>query len=129
MLTDPLADALSNIKNNERSGSRECLVKPASKVIARVFKVFQENGYIDGFEYIDDGRSGKLKVKLLGNINDCGVVKPRYPVGKEEFEKFEKRFLPARGFGIMVVSTPLGIMSHREAKDKGTGGRLLAYVY
>lgn len=129
MLTDPLADTLSNIKNNERGGSLECLIKPASKLITRVLKVFQEHGYIGDFEFIDDGRSGKLKIKLLGNINECGVIKPRYAVGKAEFEKFEKRFLPARGFGIMIVSTPLGVISHREAKEKGTGGRLLAYVY
>ncbi len=129
MLTDPLADALSNIKNNERSGSLECLIKPASKLIARVLTVFQTYGYINEFEFIDDGRSGKLKITLLGNINECGVVKPRYAVSKMDFEKFEKRFLPASGFGIMVVSTPFGVMSHREAKEKGTGGRLLAYVY
>jgi small subunit ribosomal protein S8 len=129
MLTDPLADALSNIKNNERSGSLVCLIKPASTLIARVLKVFRENGYIGDFEFINDGRSGKFKVKLLGNINECGVIKPRFAVSKIGFEKFEKRFLPASGFGILIVSTPLGIMSHREAKEKGTGGRLLAYVY
>jgi len=129
VLTDPLADALSNIKNNERTGSLECLIKPASTLISRVLEVFQKYEYISEFESIDDGRSGKMKVKLLGNINECGVVKPRYAVGKMNFEKFEKRFLPASGFGIMVVSTPLGVMSHREAKEKGTGGRLLAYVY
>ncbi|MFQ5815123.1 MAG: 30S ribosomal protein S8 [Candidatus Hydrothermarchaeaceae archaeon] len=129
MLTDPLADTLSNVKNNERGGSLECLTKPASKLITRVLKVFQEHGYIGDFEFIDDGRSGKLKIKLLGNINECGVIKPRYAVGKAEFEKFEKRFLPASGFGVMIVSTPLGVISHREAKEKGTGGRLLAYVY
>ncbi len=129
MLTDPLADALSNVKNNERSGSLECLIKPASNLITRVLEVFQKYDYISSFEFINDGRSGKINVKLLGNINECGVVKPRYAVGKMDFEKFEKRFLPAIGFGIMIVSTPLGVMSHREAKEKGTGGRLLAYVY
>ncbi len=129
MLMDPLADALSNVKNNERSGSLECLIKPASKMITKVLKVFQENGYAGEFEFIDDGRAGKLKVKLLGNINECGVIKPRYAVGKMGFEKFEKRYLPARGFGVLVVSTPLGVMSHEEAKKRSTGGKLLAYVY
>ncbi len=129
MLLDPLADALSNIKNNERSGSLLCLIKPASKLITQVLKVFQENDYIGEFEFIDDGRAGKLKVKLLGNINECGVIRPRYPVGKRKFEKFEKRYLPARGLGVLVVSTPQGVMSHRDAKEKDTGGRLLAYVY
>lgn len=129
MLMDPLADALSNLKNNERTGNLECVIKPASKMISRVLKLMQEHGYIGEFEFIDDGKSGKFKVKLVGKINDCGVIRPRYTVGKKTFEKFEKRFLPASGFGILVVSTSQGVISHFEAKEKGIGGRLLAFVY
>ncbi len=129
MLMDPLSDALSSIKNNERAGNLECAIKPASELIEKVLKIFKENGYIGEFEKIEDGRAGILTVKLLGNINDCGVVKPRYPVGKMGYEKFEKRYLPASGFGILVVSTPSGLLSHKEAKEKGIGGRLLAYIY
>jgi small subunit ribosomal protein S8 len=129
MLIDPLADALSNIKNNERTGNLECIIKPSSKLIGKVLNVMQEHGYITEFEYIDDGRAGKFKVKLAGKINDCGVIRPRYPVGKNDFEKFEKRYLPARGFGILILTTPEGVMDHEEAKNRGIGGRLLAYVY
>jgi len=68
-------------------------------------------------------------VELIGNINKCGVIKPRFPVKKNEFEKWEKRFLPAKDFGILLVSTPKGVMSHKEAYKNGIGGRLLAYVY
>jgi small subunit ribosomal protein S8 len=46
-----------------------------------------------------------------------------------EFDKFEKRYLPARGFGIIIVSTNKGIMTLEEAKEKRIGGRLLAYCY
>ncbi len=129
MLTEPLSDALSNLKNNERAGNLECAIKPASKIIAKVLKIFHENGYIGGFERIEDGKAGILKVKLLGNVNDCGAIRPRYPVGKMDYEKFEKRYLPASGFGILVVSTSSGMLSHKEAKEKGMGGRLLAYIY
>ncbi len=129
MLFDPLADALSNLKNNERNGSLKCVISPASKLIGKVLKVMQDNSYIGEFEFIEDGKAGKFRVKLLGKINDCGVIKPRYPVTKLEFEKFEKRFLPASGFGLLIVSTSKGVMSHREAEEKGHGGRLIAYVY
>jgi small subunit ribosomal protein S8 len=129
MLTDPLADALSNMKNNEHTGNLECIIKPSSKLIGKVLKVMQDHGYIKEFEYIDDGRQGKFRTKLAGKINDCGVIRPRYPVKKGEFEKFEKRFLPARGFGILVMTTSLGVMDHEEARKKGVGGRFLAYVY
>ena len=89
----------------------------------------QKHGYIGEFEYIDDGRSGKFRVQLLGRINKCRAIKPRFPVKVREFEEWEKRFLPSRDIGILIVSTPQGVMSHREAKAKGIGGRLLAFVY
>ncbi len=129
MQIDPLADALSNLKNNEHAGNLSCIIKPSSKLIGNVLKVMQEYGYIGEFEYIDDGKAGIFRVQLNGKINDCGVIRPRYPVGALEFEKFEKRFLPARDFGILVVSTTQGIMSHEKAKELNIGGRLVAYVY
>ena len=129
MLVDPLADALSNIKNNEYTGNLECIIKPASKLIGRVLKIMQEHGYIKEFEFIDDGKAGKFKVQLLGRINKCGVIRPRYPVGVRDFETYEKRFLPASGFGILILTTSVGVMSHYKAREKKVGGRLLAFVY
>lgn len=129
MQTDPLADALSNLKNNEHAGNGECTIRPASKLIGRVLKLFHDKDYIGEFEYIDDGKGGKFKVKLAGNINDCGVVRYRYAVNKKNFETFEKRFLPASGFGMLVVSTNQGILPHYAAKENGIGGRILAFIY
>jgi small subunit ribosomal protein S8 len=129
MLMNPLADALSNLKNNESTGNPRAVIKPASKLIGKVLKVMQDRGYIGEYKLIEDGRAGKFEVKLIGKINKCGVISPRYPVGKNEYEDYERRYLPARGFGVLVVTTPLGVMSHTEAKEQGVGGRLLAYVY
>lgn len=129
MLMDPLADALSCLKNGERVGNLHCIVKPSSKLISNVLRVMNEHGYIGEFEFIDDGRSGKFKIQLIGKMNDCGVIRPRFNLGKNEFEKYEKRFLPAREFGILVLTTSLGVMDHKTATEKGVGGKLLAYVY
>jgi len=129
MLSDPLSNALSSIKNNEHEGIPRAVIKPASSLIKEVLKILQRNSYIGVFEYIENGRGGVFKVDLNGRINECGAIKPRYAVGKNDFEKFEKRYLPAHGFGILIVSTTKGIMTHEEAKQKGAGGRLLAYVY
>jgi len=128
-LMDPLADALTNIRNNELQVNDSCVISPASKLIGQVLSTMQKENYIGNFEYIDDNRAGKFTVELLGNINKCGVIKPRHAVKKDEFEKFEKRYLPAKNFGILIVTTPKGIMTHYEAKEKGIGGRLLAYMY
>ncbi len=128
MLHDPLADALSTLKNDERVGKRSCIT-PASKTITEVFKVMQSSGYIGAYEYIEDGRGGKYKVALTGKMIDCNVIKPRFSVRADEFEKWEKRFLPARKFGILILSTPKGIMDHNKAKQLNIGGKLVAFAY
>lgn len=126
---DPLANALVTIKNNEVRGKPECLIYPASKLIANVLRVMQRHGYIGEFEFIDDGRSGKFRVQLLGRINKCGAIRPRFAVKAKDIEKWEKIYLPSRDIGVITISTPQGVMSHREAKQKRTGGQLLAFVY
>ena len=83
MLNDTLATAMSAIKNAERVGKRDCLVKPASKLIGRALKVMQDNGYISSFEWIDDGKAGIFNVTLKGSINDCSVIKPRYSIRRD----------------------------------------------
>ena len=85
--------------------------------------------YVGDFEEIEDGKGNIIKLNLLGKINKCGVIKPRYSVKKDEFEKFEERYLLARGMGILIVSTKWGIVTHNEAKKKNVGGKLLAYCY
>lgn len=129
MLNDPLASALSGILNNEKLGKEGYLVKPISKIIKEVLGVLKDEHYIGDFKEVEDGKGGFAKVNLIGQINKCGVIKPRYAVKNKDFEKFEKRYLPARSFGILIVSTPLGIMTHQQAKEKDVGGRLLAYCY
>lgn len=129
MLNDPLAATLAKVLNAEKVGKKEVIVKPASKIIKKIFTLMNEQKYIGSFEEIKDDKGGLLKVYLLGNINKCGVIKPRFSTKCKSFEKWEKRYLPAKDFGIILVSTSLGIMTHYQAKEKKTGGKLLAYCY
>ena len=124
-LNDPLASVLSSIVNYEKVGKKELEVKFSSKMINNVLSIMKDHRYIG--EYAT--KEGLLKINLLGNVNKCGVIKPRFSVKKNDYEKFEKRFLPARGFGFLIVSTPKGLMVHEDAKGKSIGGRLIAYVY
>ena len=126
---DPLSSALSGVDNAESVGHLRHTVRPASNLIGAVLQVFTDRGYIDGFEYVEDGKAGEYEVELKGAINECGAVKPRYAVGADEFERWEKRFLPARDYGALIVTTSHGVMSHYEARDKGIGGQVIAYVY
>jgi len=128
-LLDPLSNALNTIYNNERRHKRECIAWPASKLMGQVLRVMQKNGYIGEFEFIDDGRAGKYRIQLLGRVNKCGVIKPRYAMKAVEIEKWEERYLPSRDVGVLIVSTAKGILSHVDSKGAKTGGQLLAYVY
>ncbi len=128
MKHDPLADMFCIIKNTEAIGKHVCET-PASKLIQGVLKVMQRHRYIGNFEFIDDGRGGKFRVHLVGRINDCNVIKPRFSVKKNEIIQWEKRYLPAQGVGILILTTSKGIMDQREAIKKNTGGKLLGYVY
>lgn len=128
MRHDLLADMFSTLKNAEAIGKKEC-VTPASNLIKDMLLIMQKSGYIGDFERVDDGRGGSFRVKLLGKMNRCGVIKPRFSVSKDEFITFEKRFLPAASLGVLLVSTSRGVMSHADAKKKNIGGKLLGYVY
>jgi len=66
VLLDPLADALSAIRNAERIGKNECIVRPASKLIGNVLSVMQSQGYIGEYEFVEDGKAGVFKVSLRG---------------------------------------------------------------
>lgn len=128
MRHDLLSDVLSAIKNGDKAGKRET-VTPFSKLVKNVLLILQKHNYIGDFEYIDDKRGGKVRIQLLGKINECNSIKPRFFVNKNEYEKYEKRFLPAIGLGFLIVSTSQGVIIHDVAKEKGLGGTLLAYVY
>lgn len=128
-LNDTLADALSALKSGQSMGKRTCVIHPASKLIGSVLRIAQKEGYVGEFELYDDSKAGMFKVELCGSINDCGVIRPRHPVKRGEYEKWERMYLPASDFGLLVVSTNSGVISHKEAMEKGLGGILLAFFY
>ena len=124
-----LANLFTTIYNNEIRNKKDCIAIPASKLGSAVLRSMQRNKYIGEFEFIDDGVAGKFKIQLLGRINRCGVISPRYSLRKNEFIRWERQYLPAVGVGILILSTPQGVMSHIEAQEKGIGGRLVGFVY
>ncbi len=129
MQQDTLADALSAIKNARRVGKKEVIVSPASNLIKDVLKVMQKENYIGEFEFIKNSGADQFIVQINKEINTCNIIKPRFYIKNKEFLKWEKRYLPAKGVGILILSTSQGVISHYEAHEKGIGGALLAYVY
>lgn len=126
---DPLANVLSFILNYEHTGKPQVATKDNSKLIRGVLQIMQEKGYLGSHEEIEDSKGNLLVINLIGSINKCGVIKPRYQISLDRFERYEKRYLPSKDFGIIIVSTNQGLMTHTEAKEKGIGGTLISYCY
>ncbi|MFB6144649.1 MAG: 30S ribosomal protein S8 [Candidatus Nanohaloarchaea archaeon] len=129
MQQDTLSDALSSINNAARQGKQHATVSPTSNLVQNMLLKLQEEGYVGVFELIEDGKGGKFKVEVEPATNECRPVKPNFYVGSDEYTKWAKRYLPARGFGELLVTTPEGILTHEEAREEGVGGKLLGYVY
>lgn len=129
VMNDTLAAALSHILNCEKVSKTEVVIFPGSKTLKEVLRVMNEHGYIGEVKEVKDSKGNSLHISLLRKINKCGAIKPRFAVGVNEYEKFEKRFLPAKNFGIIVVTTNKGIMTHTQAKEEKLGGKVLAYCY
>lgn len=123
---DPIADSLSKI-NNAVSALYKTVELKRSKLLLNVLEVLKNNGYVGHYEV--DEQTGLVHTELLGTINKCGVIKPRYSVKVEGLETFERKFLPAKNFGVLIISTSKGLMTQNQAREEKEGGQLIAYCY
>ena len=129
VLISVLSDALKTILNAERAGKRQVLIRPSSKVIIRFLKLMQKRNYIGDFEVVYDRRGGKVVIELLGRINKCGVISPRFDIGVTEYEKVVANLLPSRQFGYIVMTTNIGIIDQEKARRRHVGGKILGFFY
>jgi len=125
MSHDIISDALNAIMNIKRTGKKTIVVRRISKLLIEVLKIAKKHGYLD---YSLDNNTKELKIEIE-KLNICKAIKPRFDVGIDEIDKYIKRYMPARNFGIIIISTSKGLMSHEEAYEKNIGGSLIAYFY
>jgi small subunit ribosomal protein S8 len=121
---DTLAACLSRIDNAEKVSKDTVIVGHVSSMIKSVLSILQKNGYI-GDVKVDELRR-EITISLPNQINSCGVIKPRFKV---KVTDIEQRYLPAKSCGLLIISTPKGLMTNQEAKQKKVGGCLIAYCY
>lgn len=128
VMNDSLADSMSKIDNATRALYKTVTLKK-TKLLVNILDLLKRNSYVGDYEIIEDGRQGLVQLNLVGTINKCSIVKPRFPVTVEELEKYERRFLPAKDFGVLIISTNKGLLTQKEAKEHNVGGTLVAYCY
>lgn len=124
MSQDKVADGLNQMMNAKIAGKKIVKISMHSKVLVSVLAIGKLKGYISNYNL--EGK--ELKV-TLGKLNFCRAVKPRYIVKVRDIEKYVRRYLPARGMGIVLISTSQGLMTHQTAQEKNLGGSIIAYFY
>jgi len=122
---DTISDRLNQIMMAKNAG-KKIFEMYSSKFLIKIFEIMKQNGYIN-YKTKED-KFPKVIVETK-SLNECRSIRPRFYVKKEELERYIRRFLPARGFGIIIISTSKGLMTHTEALEKGIGGSLIAYCF
>lgn len=130
-VTDPVADMLTRIRN-ANSAKHETVDIPASKVKTAIAEILNEEGYIKGYQVIDDGKQGIIKVTLKYGANKEKVLSGLKRISKPGLRVYASRDeLPRvlKGLGIAIISTSQGIMTDKKARAKNIGGEVLAFVW
>jgi small subunit ribosomal protein S8 len=127
---DPIADMLTRIRNANRVGRRLVLI-PKSKICTGIAQVLKDEGYIDEYDHIDDGKQGQLRIKLKYSMTGekvIHVLDRQSKPGCRVYRKVDDLPKVLNGMGIVVVSTSKGVMSDRRAREQNVGGELLCIV-
>lgn len=129
-INDPISDMLTRIRNaaSNRAKDVTCL---NSKVCQGIAAVLRDEGYINGFDVVEDGRQGKIKIKLKYGPRGETILhelKRESKPGRRVYRSVEELPRPLQGLGICIVSTSRGVMSDRKARTERVGGELLCLV-
>ena len=123
MSQDIVADALNQIMNAKKARKKTLVLNKHSKLLKSILDIAKESGYLD---YSIDGRELKIEIK---DLNEFKAIKPRYTVSVKRINHYVRRFLPAKDFGLVIISTNKGLMRHYDAEEKNLGGCLIAYMF
>jgi len=123
MSQDIVSDGLNQIINAKKARKKIVTLKKHSKLLRNVLDIAKESGYLD---YSVNGN--ELTVEII-RLNEFKAIKPRFTAQVEKINYYVRRFLPAKNFGFVIISTNKGLMKHNEAEEQNLGGCLVAYIY
>lgn len=131
MTTDPIADMLTRIRNANMVKHASVDV-PASNVKKRIAEILNDEGFIKGYDIIDDGKQGIIRIELKYGESKERVISGLKRISKPGLRVYAKKTDIPRvlgGLGIAIISTSNGIITDKEAKKLGVGGEVVAYVW
>jgi len=130
-MTDPIADMLTRIRNANMVRHANVEV-PASNMKKTIAQILSDEGFIKGFEVIEDDKQGTIKITMKYDENKDRVITGLKRISKPGLRVYAKRNEVPRvlgGLGIAIISTSHGIMSDKQARKEGLGGEVICYVW
>ena len=131
MMTDPIADMLTRIRNGSNA-KHDSVDIPASNIKKQLAQILLNEGFIKSYDVIDDGKQGIIRVDIkYGNQNEkviSGIKRISKP-GLRVYVKSDEVPRVLGGLGIAILSTSKGVMTDKEARKEGVGGEVICYVW
>lgn len=130
-MTDPIADMLTRIRNANTVG-HETVDIPASKIKKSIAGILAEEGYIKGFDVIEDDKQGTIRVQMKYGPDKEKVISGIKKISKPGLKVYAKASDVPRvlgGLGIAIISTSNRVISDKEARKLGVGGEVICYVW
>ena len=130
-MTDPIADMLTRVRNAS-SVQHDTVDIPASNIKKEIARILLEEGYIKGYDVIEDGKQGLIRMQLKYGKNGEKVITGIKKISKPGMRVYaERNNVPKvlNGIGISVISTSKGIVTDKQARELGVGGEVICYVW
>ena len=130
-ITDPIADMLTRIRN-ANSQKHETVDIPASNMKKAIAQILVDEGYIKGYEVVEDGKQGVIHMTLKYGQNKSQVITGLKRVSKPGlriYTNVEDMPRVMKGLGVAIISTPKGVMTDKKARKENVGGEVLAFIW
>ena len=130
-MTDPIADMLTRIRNGN-TASHKTVDVPASKIKKSIAGILTDEGYINGFDVIEDDNQGTIRINMKYGSDNEKVISGIKKISKPGLKVYAKATDVPRvlgGLGIAIISTSNGVISDKEARKLGVGGEVICYVW
>ena len=131
MMTDPIADMLTRLRNAHQAGHQQVEI-PASRIKIRIAKILQSEGFIKGFHVANDGKQGTIRIRLAYGSDKERVITGLQRISKPGCRLYvDKGGIPwvLGGLGTAIISTSRGVVTDREARRLGVGGEVLCHIW
>jgi small subunit ribosomal protein S8 len=131
VITDPIADMLTRIRN-ANTANHPVVDVPASRAKQAIAQILKDEGFIEGYERLTEGPQGTIRIQLKYGPEREKVITGLRRISRPGLRVYTRKTEIPRvlgGLGLVIMSTPQGIMSGKLARKRGVGGEVLAYVW